>query len=442
MNFDKIKKVCALSLQYRDDNVLYKTATAWALKVFADIENDFSSELTKMLYKAFEQKSILQWADLNRSVLNNFNLNLDDWQFNILNGVGPCLVRQAGHDFNHFFLLTKSPLNLEKADLRVKKEAILSKTLEIPQLHIYEVNNVDVSNSDLTNLDKNLYPYFFLMDFFNSSEAMQDIPLNIIQDFLNENKNKLNDILKFCSQPPKKLGSGADGTVFDVGNNKVLKIFTDDTAYVKALNAINALHKNAPGASTEIMMYDLGIIGYIQSSPIYYYIIEKVITVSSLEDNDFVKVQKIISAIASNIYFDRKSWDSFKKEGLNISSSEILEKIEDISFAVKSVYKNEINELTKTFNLASNENKPEWANMLKTKNIDDWVTLLVKEVVAKFLSGRGDMHLNNVGITNSGYLRYFDAAHSMWEQGINYSPYFTNKKQREVVVNDGDTKRV
>lgn len=444
MNFDRIKKVCAQSLHYRDVNVLYKTATAWALKVFADIENDFSSELTKILYRAFEQKSILQWADLNKSVLSNFNLNLDDWQFNILNGVGPCLIRQAGNDFNHFFILTKTPINFEKADLKVKKEAVLTKTSEIPQLHIYEVNNIESKSSDFTDFDKNLYPYFFLIDFFKNSELTQDASNTTIQNFLIENKNILNNILKFCTQTPKKLGAGVDGTVFDIGNNKVLKIFTDETSYVKALNTIDDLHKNAPSASTEIMMYDLGIIGYFGENnyPIYYYIIEKVITVSSLEQDDYAKIQKIISAIASNIYFDKKLWDSFKNAKLNINSPEVLGKIDDISFSVNSVYKKEIKDLTSSFNLASNENKPEWAGMLKVKRVDDWVSLLIKEIVAKFLSGRGDMHLGNVGITNSGYIRFFDAAHSRWEQGINYTPYFTNSEQNRVVVNDGDTKRV
>lgn len=446
MNFGKIRRVLKESLSYKNKHVLYKTATSWFLKVFADLEseteNDLALALERLFYKKFDQKSVLEWADLNKSLINAFNINLDDWSFNILNGIGPCITKSVNYNWKNFIILSKSSLNFDSLDFKVKKEAVFNKTDKIPVIYLYEVYSFTNEESGASTLDKNLYPYFFLLDFFKNSLPEADLNNQDIQEFIIKNKNKLNSILQFATIYPKTLGFGVDGTAFDLGNNKVLKIFKEEFAYNKALQAVDDLHKNAPNAASEIMMYDLGVMGEVgyEQIPIYYYIIEKVATVTSLDEDKFNKVHKIISAIITNIYADKATWNKFKKEKLNINDPLIAEKINDISFSVKSVYKKEIHDLTVSLNLHSEENKPEWTSMLKNKTMDDWVLLLTKEIAAKFLSGRGDMHLGNIGITNSGYLRFFDAAHIVWQDNINYLPYFTNNKVE--VVNDGVTKRV
>lgn len=50
----------------------------------------------------------------------------------------------------------------------------------------------------------------------------------------------------------------------------------------------------------------------------------------------------------------------------------------------------------------------------------NWLVKFIEEIILKYLTGRGDLHLGNLGVTNQGNFRYFDPAYTGWENRINY----------------------
>jgi len=41
---------------------------------------------------------------------------------------------------------------------------------------------------------------------------------------------------------------------------------------------------------------------------------------------------------------------------------------------------------------------------------NNWLNRFVEEILVKLLTGRNDLHIGNLGITNNGYFRFFDSA--------------------------------
>jgi hypothetical protein len=50
---------------------------------------------------------------------------------------------------------------------------------------------------------------------------------------------------------------------------------------------------------------------------------------------------------------------------------------------------------------------------------DNWLRLYIEEIIVKYLTSRTDLHLGNLGITNSGELRYFDPSYGNWVSKLN-----------------------
>ena len=70
-----------------------------------------------------------------------------------------------------------------------------------------------------------------------------------------------------------------------------------------------------------------------------------------------------------------------------------------------------------TFEESGKENLPE--EMINLQ--DDWLEKLCEELIIKYLTGRTDTHLGNLGVTRYGYLRYFDPAFSLHQSHFNKS---------------------
>ena len=48
-----------------------------------------------------------------------------------------------------------------------------------------------------------------------------------------------------------------------------------------------------------------------------------------------------------------------------------------------------------------------------------WLVSYIEEVMTKFITGRGDLHMGNLGVTSYGDLRYYDPTHEDWTHSIN-----------------------
>jgi len=171
-------------------------------------------------------------------------------------------------------------------------------------------------------------------------------------------------------------------------------------------------------AKTEAMVYESGILGYVKNQPIYYYIMEKMDPVlnpdSGLSTQSVDAIGYIASEIAKiikNNFIDKINTmrKIIRKEELSQKSKDILKRnINLISRQIfSSLHKNEIIDLYKE-------------TVDKDKILrNNWLFFLIEEIVVKVITGRGDLHMGNIGVNSQGFLRYFDPAHELFETRIN-----------------------
>lgn len=129
----------------------------------------------------------------------------------------------------------------------------------------------------------------------------------------------------------------------------------------------------------------------------YYYIIELVDTsVGKLMEN-------VLDKIHSLLYF------RFRKEIRQLvsfdvmdtsKSKEIREKVEELAATVLNVLQQDNRFKLYVIKVDQQKHLPE-----------DWVFMLIKEIIFKMGTDRTDLHYGNLGINNQGYFRYFDPAY-------------------------------
>jgi protein associated with RNAse G/E len=215
---------------------------------------------------------------------------------------------------------------------------------------------------------------------------------------------KIDGLRHFFTKNPQFLGRGSDGAVFDVGEF-ILKIFRDPVAYQAAEAAMHRLHKEPELAKTEAMIYDAGKLGVFRNKDVFYYVMEKMIPISNI-DLDFknkVKdlIRKISIAIMNSSIKDLKG-----KSNIRVELDSIVEFI--ASYFNNSNLVKDITEMNRKHD--KNDN-----SMIVPFLRSEWLRLLVEEICLKYLTGRIDLHVDNIGITNNGELRYFDSAYGGWE---------------------------
>lgn len=231
-----------------------------------------------------------------------------------------------------------------------------------------------------------------------------------IKNFLKDNKKTIDRIRKsFYTSNPKYLGGGADGATFDIGEGRVLKLFRDETSYEKALEAFHRLHGKHPTAKTEAMIYDVGILGDFlkypddpdSSVPIYYYIMEKMRTLMSFYKDWYnIPLAKILSATAEDIYRNKETkWNKLKNLFDDPSKGRLIRQIVRDEARKLAVHMRHKPELRKAI-----EQMKQDVPSLK----ENWLELYIEEVMIKYLTGRTDLHMGNIGVTGYGELRYYD----------------------------------
>lgn len=248
-----------------------------------------------------------------------------------------------------------------------------------------------------------------------------DFPANI-ESFVIGHRAKLDAIRKWFKYEPKKLGGGSDGTAWDIGDRRILKIFSDSVSYNHALQAMDRIHNNPSLAKTEAMIYDVGQIGKFNNYPIYFYVMERmapVTEISGLKEN----LRHVVSSIVSKIYKERDFWREIKKKDFKNDAQLIQSKVKEAARR----YAEEIKEKDKIIlrvienayllnKVKVDKNNPEEHIVPLNKN---WLNSLAEEVIVKYLTGRTDLHMGNLGVTAYGDFRYFDPAFEGWNSNVN-----------------------
>jgi hypothetical protein len=291
----------------------------------------------------------------------------------------------------------------------IDKSFYLAGTGNIPNLWLYVGATLDTDESKFNiDLGHNEFLFEAFKDMFASEWKLMDLTnpgrfVREIQLFYNQNKNKINNLRKLFDGQPKKLGAGADGVAFALSSTLVLKIFKTELTYKHALQALKRLHENPNLAKTEAMIYDVGILGDFYGSPIYYYVIEKMRPVESLDPSVKTNLRGLVAKIALIINDTRKDkWDHLKNVIKNKSKAGPI--LQDIRDAASKLAK----ELKQT---------PYISNIKVIEKVlphldKMWLEQLIEEVITKYLTGRTDLHMGNIGLTKYNVFRYFDPVYN------------------------------
>jgi hypothetical protein len=332
--------------------------------------------------------------------------------------------------FNDKWLIIDKTQNLRDV-YEPLQQSLLKGTSGIPNLWISVTNITDqndyIVDDSLITADIAHYAWVFetleeMTDYTGSPVAME----HQMADFIRKNKATFDKLRSNFKHEPVFLGTGADGSAFDIGGERVLKIFGDTHAYQKAKEAMNRLHTQPELAKSEAMIYDIGKIGEINGNPIYYYIMEKLDPMP--KDYEFRSLMSgLIAKISIAVLKDREFLRRVKrqinepskhariKSVVKKKSEQIAEQIEyEAAKIVHSVW----DQIKKNQQQNGND---ELKKMQKGKGElkENWLTLFVEEIMMKYLTGRTDLHSGNIGITGEGELRYFDPSYSGHTSAIN-----------------------
>lgn len=349
------------------------------------------------------------WKNLNNVILNSHALS-SYYPINI-NTVDPLFIE---HDVdNDDVSMSNYVKKVFISEKKIKppgfisEESILQGTANIPKLYMYVVF-LDENNTS-ENPPKEDMHYAYIYNFLNSRyyHIPTDKRFKFIKEFINQTKSKLDGISKHFDTAPKKIGGGVDGIAFSIGNQKVLKIFMSDYIYKQYLKVLDRLYKNEDYAENEIMIYDVGEIGKFFNDKVYYCVMEKLHTFD--DDSD-----ELAEAIGNVVNFIKTEIIEFLTDSINkVDKNKVknLNKSEITSF-MNETYIKMINDYNVSNSISDIENEYSNLNAL-------WLKKLILEILSKVMTGRGDLHLGNLGITNQGVFKFFDPAHENWESKIN-----------------------
>lgn len=351
------------------------------------ISNSFKDSLQYLLKTNIDRNTFNKWAIKNKDSIGNL-LGDSEWfsfaEYMELNTDNDNIRR----------ICIMSNINITEENLKIKQSIYLKGEGVIPDLSFISGKRIFPSHYsapliDYPELTHNAFIIMPLTRFLGLRTPEE------FNNFIETNKNKLEEIKKFFTETPKYLGGGADGIAFAVGANRVLKIFSSEGAYKEAEKAMMRIHKNPDIAKTEAMIYDAGLIGS-KSDGLYYYIMERMNPISSLPNNVQDALEKIIIHIHRVCHSYVKEHPELRYEYSDPKQHVLLKN------TIQSLINNILNsEMTKYVNQINiiNDN-------LSLK--ENWLSLLIEEIIYKNISERTDLHLGNIGVTHYGELRFFD----------------------------------
>lgn len=338
-----------------------------------------------------KNKSII---DYNREAFNSY------WRKDDNN----LISHHLGHDENGNELKYYLSLNSKLPDnIDIRKSYYLKSDGVIPNLFLF----IGVDLSKRFKVTKEMAHEKWLLEALSTlfESNIDNTFLKDAQQFIIENKAKINEFRKHFAGNPSVVGEGADGVVLVLNPSLILKLFKSHFAYNSSLEAIERLHKNTPGAKTEAMIYDAGTLGEFWDTNVYYYLMEKMTPLDKLSLPGPIrdKLHKIIFSLEKKIF--RLDLSKLKALFEDKSKPDIFDyELKSYVSSIESSFKNnhddylDINDFVKM--------KPDSLSLKES-----WLSSLIEELLMKYLTDRTDLHLGNIGVTGYGELRYFDPAY-------------------------------
>jgi hypothetical protein len=346
----------------------------------------------------------LNWAERNLNVLNSLKaVDVRSWWRPRDGQITTDLDKKR-----FIWLDTKQVLPFE---VDVSSQSVILGSPPLPNLYLTIGEKVFRGPPISPQLAPNAWLILAIDEIFGSANNEP------IEEFAQANKSAIDRIRRWFDKMPHQIGKGSDGVVFDIGGQKVLKVFTDATAYHKAQEAVHRLHKEPLLAKTEALIYDVGELGIYKKRPedagmrLYWYVMERMTTVRSITDgldNYAVEhsINHIIEDVRSEIQDNQDRWRGFKSHIKDPKHHAA------ISLAVKQTAIRLANYIDKT---------PEIKDSIERQipNLkQEWMQDFVEELLMKYLTGRGDVAIRNLGIAQNGALRYFDPSFEGYENGL------------------------
>lgn len=414
MSKSNIDNICKLANSFEFQTFALLNDRYWALQSLISLADDSldplrfaANEFSNFINKDISLAQFKDWVKLNSSVLDKVDVGhfYSNW-----NNGKKFLEINLGN--NYSYVIHTTPLSVSDYEFKIKESALLQPTSVVPQLYLYKIHTFNSSRYKINTIDPKYSRYLFLAkilsDLYLASSVEEKFP-ELFTKFIDENKSKIDNMLRLVGPNPKLLGQGADGQAFDIGNGQVLKIFLDAYAYTHAVDAKRRLHDNPELAKTEAMIYDVGTLGEFNDNNVYYYIMEKMTPVLDLSKQESKLISKIIQYIVKEIMSEKKHWQMVKKKMSNKEPVKgfIDMGVDNIDSKIYPQLENDIDTL-------------ENANDLKR----GWLKSLIEEIVLKYVTGRTDLHLGNLGITNNGEFRYYDPSYGgQGQNSINYTSF-------------------
>jgi len=371
-------------------------------KIFSNYE-----KILSLLNISFSKEDLKEWLKLNSTHLLDF-ANFS--QKNIFKLKNKDIVRIIVSSDKYVYI-TSEQFGKDVHPSDVDRLIFLKGYKQIPNLFMLETSRLLVTEKfkkeiDLVNVNMSIEDYVdpAIMPIISAMIRLLNYHSHVIdvdfkEKFINDLTNdygNLDKIKSIFSKSPIYLGKGGEGMAFDIGDNKVLKIHTSLQAYNEFEKTINRLYNNQAGARTEIMVYDNDILVHMPSfnTTFYYVVLEKVNTSLSKEQTKFFEkfIDYIDKFMQSKLGYEVSD---FTKEELETYTEEIFDELSTDHFIKNSIVRIE--------------------DFVNKKNIylhPEWFKYLVEEFVHKFLTGRLDLHYDNLGINSAGFLRFYDPGNS------------------------------
>lgn len=353
-------------------------------------QNDFNTwfEQNLSIFSLFP-KNIYITKENNTLFIYGFNEDSTDYIISI-------------YETSDFF----KKININKFP-NVKSEGFIQEYKNIPKLYWIKSDYINFNNINKNPLSKESSKYDWLLQLITEkfSKNSDKKPFELLEMFIENNKSNLDKLSNIFEYSPKLLGAGDEGFAYDIGKGFVLKIFNSTKSYEQYKNQIKSLHENNFMAPTETMVYDVGILGNINGKNLYYVILEKMIPVKEIDkinkNLDSKYFQNIIYYINNSIIGEFKDDLNFREKILNYLNTNKLD--DNLINSIKILSEKIKNDVCETFNCDE---------INKQLNLNkNWIQKYCEEVIYKIMSRRNDLHIGNLGIDNSGILKFFDSYH-------------------------------